>query len=172
MTYQHLTCSNPSSVPAMGWRQSWSSSQTTSIDSWTKVGHAAVSIRSESNVWHSQLQPADLPPCLCGYSQDCPSMTYLIPPMNRSRGRCWERRCQWGIPYCAGQSSPFSYLTSYTCPLNQLVWSFELKCHQYADDTKLYLLMGNRLNTVSTNLAEGLVAVGWLKQNWLEVESQ
>ena len=47
----------------------------------------------------------------------------------------------------------------YMRPLAQLVQSFGLGCHQYTDDTQLYLLMDNRQNTPPTALTKCLEAV-------------
>ena len=44
-------------------------------------------------------------------------------------------------------------------PLAQLVWSYGLGCHQYADDTQLYLLMDGRPDSPPDNLARCLEAV-------------
>ena len=61
----------------------------------------------------------------------------------------------------------------YMRPLAQLVRSFGLGCHQYADDTQLYLMMDNRPNTPPTALTKCLEAVTiWLRQSLLKLNPQ
>lgn len=43
------------------------------------------------------------------------------------------------------------------CPLAQLVLSFRLRCHQYAEDTQLQLLMSGHPDDIPENLTKG----GW-----------
>ena len=61
----------------------------------------------------------------------------------------------------------------YMRPLAQLVRGFSLGCHQYADDTQLYLLMDNWPDTSPTALTKCLEAVtNWLHQNRLKLNPQ
>ena len=58
----------------------------------------------------------------------------------------------------------------YVHPLAQLIWSFRLGCHPYADDTQLFLLMDGHLLTPPDCLARCLEAmVDWLKWSWLKL---
>ena len=58
----------------------------------------------------------------------------------------------------------------YMRPLAQLVQSFRLGCHQYADDTQLFLLMGGHPSTPLDSLASCLGAVvDWLKRSRLKL---
>uniref|UniRef100_A0A670I3D4 Reverse transcriptase domain-containing protein n=1 Tax=Podarcis muralis TaxID=64176 RepID=A0A670I3D4_PODMU len=58
----------------------------------------------------------------------------------------------------------------FMCPLAQLVWSFGLGCHQYADDTQLYLLMDGLPDSAPDTLIRCLDAVaGWSRGNRLKL---
>ena len=58
----------------------------------------------------------------------------------------------------------------YMHSLAQLVWSFGLGCHQYADDTQLFLLMDGHPSTPPDCLASCLEAVvDWLKRSRLKL---
>ena len=58
----------------------------------------------------------------------------------------------------------------YMRPLAQLIQSFGLGCHQYADDTQLFLLMDGHLLIPPDCLASCLGAVAdWLK--WSQLNS-
>ena len=60
----------------------------------------------------------------------------------------------------------------YMRPLAQLVRSFGLGCHQYADDTQLFLLMGGHPSTPPDCLTSCLDAVvEWLKRSWLKLNT-
>ena len=58
----------------------------------------------------------------------------------------------------------------YVRPLTQLIRSFGQGCHQYADDTQLFLLMDGHPSTPPDHLANCLEAVvEWLKWNRLKL---
>ena len=58
----------------------------------------------------------------------------------------------------------------YMRSLAQLIQSFKLGCHQYADNTQLFLLMDSHPSTLPECLASCLEAmVDWLKRSWLKL---
>lgn len=58
------------------------------------------------------------------------------------------------------------YSTSYICPLTQIVQRNGLGCHQYTDDTQLYLIMDGWTESTPDVLDKALQTVdGWLKQS-------
>ena len=82
-----------------------------------------------------------------------------------------QRPLQCGVPQGA-ILSPMLF-NVYMHPLAQLVRGFGLGCHQYADDTQLYLLMDDQPNTPPTALTKCLEAViNWLCQSRLKLNPQ
>lgn len=67
---------------------------------------------------------------------------------NRLRFKCYDHSLLYVV-----QHPP--------CPVGAGFWD---RCHQYANDTQLYMLLGGQPDTIQLVFAKGLEAIaGWLK---------